>query len=329
MEPVTGEGGWRPTASLTMLRQRAELLASIRRFFAHAGVMEVDTPACSAFATTDPALDSMVTRFGETDADSGQMLYLHTSPEFPMKRLLAAGSGPIYQICKVFRNGESGRFHNPEFTLLEWYRPGFDHQQLMDEVAALVEFLLQRSLPVVHFSYRSLFQQFLAIDPQHAKMADLRDRAITLGVGGAESLDLPDADAWRDLLLTHVIEPQLPRGLCFVFDFPETQASLARIRRGRHPVAERFELYLDGMEIANGFHELADAGEQRGRFENDLKRRRQIGKPRVPMDQRLLSALAAGLPDCAGVALGVDRLVMAASGAGHINEVIAFPLGWA
>lgn len=310
-----------------MQQARAQMLADIRAFFLAAGVLEVDTPICSAHAATDPALESFSTSYTGPEASEGMCLYLHTSPEFPMKRLLAAGSGPIYQICKVFRNGESGRWHNPEFTLLEWYRPGYDHKRLMDEVAAMINSLLPEPLPVERVRYGELFQQRLGFDPHQSSCGELRAHAVRLGISGAETLNLRDTDAWLDLLMTHCLEPHLGRGgLCFVYDYPATQASLARIRPGDPPVAERFELYMDGIELANGFHELTCASEQRRRFESDLKRRRTDGVKPIPMDEYLLAALDAGIPDCSGVALGLDRLLMRLTGARHIRDVLAFPV---
>lgn len=323
---MTEEADWRPTAPLANLRARARLLADIRGFFQQAGVLEVETPACSFHAGTDPSLASFHLDYTGPGAQ-GRALYLHTSPEFPMKRLLAAGSGPIYQICKVFRNGERGRLHNPEFSLLEWYRPGFDHHHLMDEVAELVNAVLPEPRPVERFTYGALFRLHLAIDPHLASVDELKACAQSQGISGVADLDLPGRDAWLDLLLIHCIEPELGRGsLCFVYDYPASQASLARVRPGEPPVAERFELYMEGVELANGFHELADAAEQRWRFEQDLARRRVEGLPEVPMDEGLLAALEAGLPDCSGVALGIDRLLMLIAGAKRLDEVLAFPL---
>jgi lysyl-tRNA synthetase class 2 len=318
---------WRPSAAPEALRARAELLAAVRAFFREAGVLEVETPLCSAFATTDPALDSLETRYTGPGAPHGQRLYLQTSPEFPMKRLLAAGSGPIYQICKALRDGERGRLHNPEFTLLEWYRPGFDHCRLMEEVETLVATVLDCTRPFPRYSYRGLFQQRLGIDPLAAELEELRACALKRGLSEAASLDLKGTDPWLDLLLSRFIEAELGRGTpCFVYDFPASKASLARIRPGDPPVAERFELYAEGLELANGFHELGDPAEQRQRFRRDLDQRRSTGRPEVPMDRHLLDALEHGFPDCAGVALGLDRLLMLRMGANSIDEVLAFPL---
>lgn len=318
---------WRPSATLETIRARAVLLGRIRDHFQQAGVLEVETPACSRYGVTDPAIEGFTTRYTGPAAPEGWELYLQTSPEFPMKRLLAAGSGPIYQLCKVFRNGELGRRHNPEFTLLEWYRPGFDHHLLMDEVAALINRLGERPLAVEKLSYREVFERHLQLDPHTATLESLRRRAIELGVPGAGELQLDHRDGWLDLLLTHLVEPHLGRaGMTFLYDYPASQAALARVREESPPVAERFELYLGGVEIANGFHELTDAVEQRRRFLDDNRRRRESAMPEVPMDEALLAALASGLPDCAGVALGVDRLLMFLTGCDHIRQVLAFDI---
>ncbi|MEW6332533.1 MAG: EF-P lysine aminoacylase EpmA, partial [Pseudomonadota bacterium] len=290
-----------------------------------------ETPVLSAAATPDPALASFTTRYTGPLFPRGQTLYLHTSPEFPMKRLLAAGSGSIYQLCKVFRDGEAGRRHNPEFTMLEWYRTGFDHHRLMDETGELVMELLAPFLslqPPERLSYREAFQIHAGLDPFAATPDDFRRTAGALGIQvSPEILAQSDPDAWRDLLLTHAVEPKLGQGrLTFIYDYPASQAALARIQPGHPPVAARFELYLNGIELANGFHELADAGEQRRRFEAQLRIRETHGLPAVLPDEHLLTALRHGLPDCAGVALGFDRLVMLACGARTIDEVLAFPV---
>lgn len=312
---------------MTHLRARAALLARIRAFFAARGVLEVDTPALSAAAVTDPHLASLQTLYRGPGFPAGLALYLQTSPEFAMKRLLAAGSGPIYQLGKAFRDGEAGRLHNPEFTLLEWYRPGFDLSALMDEVEALTAELLGLERRFVRLSYRGLFLAHLAIDPFAASVDELRACARGRGLARSAELPLADRDAWLDLLLTHFIEPRLGvETPCFVQGYPPSQAALARIRPGEPPVAERFELYINGVEVANGFHELGDAVEQGARFERDRVRRRRDGLPDVVPDERLLAALAHGLPDCSGVALGVDRLVMIALGSKSIAEVMAFPI---
>lgn len=317
---------WRPTASRAALEGRSRLLAAVRMFFAQRGVLEVETPALAAAPATDPHLEALTTRYQGPGAALGRTLYLQTSPEFAMKRLLAAGSGPIYQLAKAFRGGEAGRLHNPEFTLLEWYRPGWDHHRLMDEVDAL----LQRTLgvgPGERLTYREAFEGHLGIDPHTASAADLARRAREAGPGEVPGLAADDRDGWLHLLLSHAVEPRLGRGRpTFLHDFPASQAALARVRPGSPPLAERFEVYVEGVELANGYHELADPDEQRRRFAADLARRRALGLPEVPMDERLLAALAAGLPPCAGVALGFDRLVLLALGAKELAEVVAFPV---
>lgn len=317
---------WRPTATLENLRLRARVLAVIRAFFAERGVLEVETPILSCATATDPHLDSLATRYTGPGAAAGQTLYLQTSPEFAMKRLLAAGSGPIYQLAKVFRNGESGRRHNPEFTLLEWYRPGFDPKALMDEVDALVASVL--GTPAAErLSYAEAFIRYAGIDPHAAATAELQRIASVENFSESLSLSGDDNDGWLDLLLTHLVEPHLGRERpAFIFDYPPSQAALARIRSGNPSVAERFELYIDGIELGNGYHELGDAHEQRRRFEADRARRRNAGLPDAPVDERLLAALEHGLPGCSGVALGVDRLIMIAARARTIDEVMAFPL---
>jgi lysyl-tRNA synthetase class 2 len=267
----------------------------------------------------------MVTRFTGPGAAAGIPLILHTSPEFAMKRLLAAGSGAIYQICRAFRDGESGRLHNPEFSLLEWYRPGYDHHQLMDELVELVRSVVPRPLPLKRYSYSELFQSCLGIDPRIDSLERLREYAVESRIPGASQLDLREKDEWLDLLLSHVIEPRMNEGICLVYDYPPSQASLARIRQQEVPVAERFELYLDGIELANGFHELTDADEQRARFQRELEKRQASGQTPVPIDERFLAALEAGMPACSGVALGIDRLLMRVAGSAHIDQVLAFP----
>ncbi len=318
---------WRPAASGAVLQQRAVLLARMRDYFAREHVLEVDTPALSHAAVTSPQLASFRLDCGGSGAGRTEHCWLHTSPEFPMKRLLAAGSGSIYQLCKVFRAGEAGRLHNPEFTLLEWYRTGFDHLDLMDDVERLLRDVLAgiRTVePVSHWTWRDLYLEFAGIDPFAVTVPDLQR---LLGQHGFETVGMQQADlqAWLDLVMTHLVEPRLGRGLVFVRDYPASQAALARIRPGNPALASRFEAYLDGIELANGFHELSDAAEQRKRFETENRQRVQAGLPAMPVDEYLLAALDSGLPDCAGVALGVDRLLMLAAGADSIGEVLAFP----
>jgi lysyl-tRNA synthetase class 2 len=314
---------WRPTASWQTLRRRAALLACLRAFFAERDVLEVETPLLQAATVTDLHLESLSSRI--SGADGHRRLYLQTSPEFAMKRLLAAASGPIYQIAKAFRDDQPGRFHNPEFTILEWYRPGWNHYALLDEIDQLLVATLG-SEPAERVTYGELFARHLGVDAHRDSAQRLQGAAREAGID-AVGLDDADRDTWLHLLLSHAVEPHLGRGRpTFVLDFPASQAALARLRAGDPPVAERFEVYVEGIELANGFHELKDAAEQRRRFDSDLAARRQRGLPEVPIDERLLAALEAGFPDCAGVALGVDRLVMLATGVESLAEVVAFPI---
>lgn len=333
--PLRMSSDWQPAATLDVLRLRARMLARIRHFFAARGVLEVETPTLSAAAASAPHLASFALDYHGPQAPGQGRLYLHTSPEYPMKRLLAAGSGSIYQICRVFRDGEAGARHNPEFTLLEWYRVGFGLDRLIDEVEQLLRNVLAGfcCLPTAeHYSYNELFRRFGGVEGLTADAASLRACLERHGHRPPESMpsagttDATDMlDDWRDLVLTHVIEPQLD-GLVFVSGYPASQAALARVSDGAPPVAERFECYLDGMELANGFHELADDDEQRRRFDAENRARAAAGLPQMPLDEHLLAALRAGLPDCSGVALGIDRLMMCAIGARSIEEVLAFPI---
>lgn len=317
---------WRPTAGRAALVLRARLYATIRAFFAERGVLEVETPLLSRAGNTDPNIASFRTAFTGPAAAGPAERWLRTSPEYPLKRLLAAGIGDCYELGRVFRDGESGRRHNPEFTLLEWYRVGWDHRRLMQETAALVQAALSLvgDAPSVEtLDYRTLFRRHAGVDPFFDSESTLR---AALAGAAAVDADGLDRDNWLHLLLTHRIEPRLPRDrLTVVHDFPASQAALARIRPGDPPVAERFELYVGAVELANGYHELADAAEQRRRFEADCARRRLRGEPEPAIDDALLAALDHGLPDCAGVALGVDRLLMAMGAGERIADVIAFP----
>ena len=306
------------------LRQRARLNALIRGFFAERDVLEVETPIMSAAGNTEPNIEGFQTRFsGHVDAGSPQR-WLRTSPEYPLKRLLAAGVGDCYELGRVFRNGEAGGRHNPEFTMLEWYRVGWDHHRLIDETIALV----QQALAMVRrppasvriVSYRDLFIQAVALDPFLANEAQLR---AGLGEVGIQ----PDGltrDDWLDLLMSHCIQAQFAvDAITVIHDWPASQAALAKIRPGTPPLAERFELYLGPVELANGYHELNDAVEQRQRFERDLAIRAARGAEQPPLDEAFLAALQS-LPACAGVAVGVDRLLMALAGTPRIGDVLAF-----
>ncbi|HEY6132250.1 MAG TPA: EF-P lysine aminoacylase EpmA [Halioglobus sp.] len=310
---------WRPSANLSSLHQRAELLARLRRFFADRSILEVETPLLCRSGITDPSIEPFIVVCGESP---GQRRFLQTSPEYAMKRLLAAFGEPIFQISKAFRDGEAGARHNPEFSLLEWYRPGFDHHRLMAEVADLVQQCLGER-PLQTYSYRQLFQERLQVDPFTAAVAELETIARRhLDPGGLSG----DRDLWLDLLMSHVLEPQLGDGtLCFIHDYPVSQAALARVVQADDiQVGQRFELYVEGVELANGYCELTDAPEQRQRFERDNALRRQRGQCERPVDEHLLAALAHGLPACSGVALGLDRLLMLATGATDISAVLAF-----
>jgi lysyl-tRNA synthetase class 2 len=328
MNSVTS-GDWRPTASLEVLKLRARLLERTRAFFSARGVLEVETPILSAATTPETHIESFQTTYVGPGFGHGKKLYLQPSPEFAMKRLLAAGSGSIYQLGKVFRNNESGRLHNPEFTMLEWYRLDFDHHQLMREVEALVTGLLDNLAitAVEKLSYAEAFEQHAGLDPLAAREEDFAACAKKYLVRAPETMTPHQLDDWRDLILTHVVEPHLGKDrLTFIYDFPATQASFARIRPGTPPLASRFELYVNGVELANGFHELTDVDEQALRLKHQLLERRHHAANAVPLDERLLAALATGLPDCAGVALGFDRLVMLAASVDSIDEVLAFPI---
>ncbi|MGA2024673.1 MAG: EF-P lysine aminoacylase EpmA [Steroidobacteraceae bacterium] len=313
---------WRPSAALPALRLRAELLSATRAFFAARGVLEVDTPALVRHAVTDVHIDCASVQL----PGHGAPLYLHSSPEYAMKRLLAAGSGDIYQIAHVFRGNEVSPLHNPEFTLIEWYRCGFTLRALMAEVGELASQLLAlpSAAPVQYCSYAQLFEREVGLDPLCASDAALRALAIT------HRLDAPVAqrctrDELLDWFMGSVIGPRLGGdGLCFVHHYPASQAALARLDPQDPLVALRFELYAHGIELANGFEELADAAQQRSRFELDRRERsrRALGAPAI--DEALLSALSAGLPSVSGVALGFDRLLMLRLGAAHIGQVLPF-----
>ncbi len=305
------------------LRQRARVNALVRQFFADRGVLEVETPILSAAGNTEPNIDSFHTDFsGHSDAGARRR-WLRTSPEYPLKRLLAAGVGDCYELGRVFRNGEAGGRHNPEFTMLEWYRVGWDHHRLVDETVELVRAVLAtegRSADVQVLTYRELFRQAVGVDPFADSDEALRAPLVDIHIDGTGLV----RDDWLDLLMTHRIQPGFPADrITVVHDWPATQAALARIRPGELPLAERFELYLGSVELANGYHELNDAAEQRQRFERDHLVRRKRGAVLPPIDEALLAALPA-MPDCAGVAVGIDRLLMALNGTPRIADVLAF-----
>jgi lysyl-tRNA synthetase class 2 len=306
---------WKPSAQIEKLKQRAKIITQIRQFFADRGVMEVETPLLSNATVTDPYVN------GIPVSTSDKTFYLQTSPEYAMKRLLAAGSGDIYQICKAFRQNDIGKIHNPEFTILEWYRLGFDHHALMDDMDDLLKIILKKS-SADRFSCKEVYEKFLGVNPHTATENELAECAQAK-INFTDKLS--DKNAWLDLLFSHCIEPQIGREKpVFLYDFPESQAALAKIRNENPRVASRFEVYFKGVELANGFHELQDANEQRKRFENDLVYRKQNQFSVVPIDENFLSALQHGMPECSGVALGIDRLIMLALEAEKISEVLAF-----
>jgi lysyl-tRNA synthetase class 2 len=311
---------WQPSAKIDVLRQRAELLARIRQFFSDRSVVEVETPILGQAGITDPSIEPLVLDRGESLKK--QPRYLQTSPEYAMKRLLAEFGEPIYQITRAFRDGEAGSRHNPEFSLLEWYRPGFDHHTLMDEVADLIRCCLG-DRPIEKHRYRELFLERLQVDPFTAPDAELQSVARShLDVGSLTG----GRDMWLDLILSHVLEPQFKgEAIHFVYDFPASQAALAQIVSDDGvEVGQRFEAYIESLELANGYCELIDAEEQRRRFEQDNALRTRRGQQERPVDERLLAALEHGLPACSGVALGIDRLLMLATGTADIREVLAF-----
>jgi lysyl-tRNA synthetase class 2 len=305
---------------------RAQLNALIRDFFARRGVLEVETPILSAAGNTDLHIEGFATQFSGNVQAGARERFLRTSPDYPLKRLLASGVGDCYELGRVFRNGEAGRSHNPEFTLLEWYRIGWDHHRLMDECAGLVTAamaLVGRKVEIKKTSYAKWFLEELDLDPNLAGEAELRAPLAEFGI---EPHGLT-RDDWLDLLITHRLQPRLPReAITLVHDYPATQCALAKLRETSEGsvIAERFELYLGPYELANGYHVLNVATEQRARFERDNARRRERGLRELPLDGNLLAVLD-DMPDCAGVALGVDRLLMCMLGTDDIREVLAFP----
>ncbi len=324
--PDTTPADWRSGATPAVLRRRAALIGAARGFFADRGVLEVDTPIVVNAPVSDVHIHSAQVTFTDGAGQPVRRCYLHTSPEYAMKRLIAGGLGDIYQICHVVRGLERGRLHNAEFTLIEWYRMGWSLEALMDEVEALTRTLLgprAAALASERLSYREAFRQHLDIDPFDAPLQTLAAAARAAGFTGESA----DRDELLELLMSVRIGPALGGGaLTFVHGYPASQAALARVDPTEPRAAQRFELYLSGIELANGFHELADAREQRERFEQDQRVRQRRGLEIAPLDEQLLGALAAGLPDCSGVALGFDRLVMLAVDAVRIDEVIPFPI---
>lgn len=312
---------WKPTASIQNLIKRSKIMAEIRQFFKDRGVLEVETPALSEFSVTDVHLSTFHTQFLSPFSSEAKTLHLMTSPEYHMKRLLAAGSGSIFQLCRVFRNEEAGKRHNPEFTMLEWYRPHFDMYRLINEVDDLLQQILDCE-PAESYSYQFVFQTYVGLDPLSATRAQLVEKARKHGF---PCEDDENRDTLLQFLFSEIVEANIGKERpTAVYHFPSSQAALAQISSEDHRVAERFEVYYKGLELANGFHELSDAKEQMRRFEQDNIHRTQMGLPPQQLDTRFLAALKAGIPNCSGVALGVDRLMMIAINAEKIEEVMAF-----
>lgn len=312
---------WQPGIDPSSLRYRSELLQSLRSFFQQRQVIEVDVPVLARSTVTDINIESV------NALASGNSGYLQTSPEYFMKRLLAAGSGDIFCLGKAFRDAESGRRHNPEFTLLEWYRCGWDEHQLMAEVAELISQLANvgadAQLAVTKLSYGECFKSVLGVDPHSAKLASLQQMAVD---ASSESWAQESRANCLDLLFSLSVEPQLPNGLVFIYDYPACQAALAQLHLNvqGQSVSRRFEAFFNSMELANGYMELTDAAQQRQRFEKEVEQRSAQNKPAVVIDEKLMAALDSGLPPCAGVALGVDRLLMQLLGTDAIDQVMAF-----
>ncbi len=296
------------------------MLQRLRAFFAQRDVLEVETPILSAAAITDPQLQSLSTRIKQCD------YYLHTSPEFCMKRLLASGSGDIYQVARVFREDESGRYHSPEFTLLEWYRTGIDHHRLMDEVESLLAVLFtDRKITVKRLSYQQAFLQALQIDPLEADVMALKQCAEKYNIEIPQGMQADGKNCWLDWLMLEKVAPLFAKDeFTFLYHYPASQAALARLDKEDPRVANRFELFYGELELANGFYELSSATEQLQRFNNENKVRQRRGQKIMPVDYALIAALEAGLPDCAGVAIGLDRLLMLLTDSQRIQRVMSF-----
>lgn len=316
---------WRPVATIESLRKRAALLAVVRKFFADRGVLEIETPVLSHASVTDVHLRAFSSQFNYPGSNEHKTLYLQTSPEFAMKRLLCAGSGSIYQICKAFRNEESGRFHNPEFTLLEWYRVGYNHFQLIEEIDALLQVTLN-SEPLDIITYQQAFIEFCQLDPLTCSISELQTRSSELGFANIAENE-QDPDILLQLLCSEVVEKQIgQRRPVALVGFPASQAALAKIDDTDPRVSCRFEIYFKGIELANGYHELTEPEEQIQRFNQDNIQRKSLGLPCMTIDEYFVNALQHGMPECAGVALGFDRLCMLALGAEHINQITTFPI---
>ena len=313
---------------MELVRLRAQVLADIRRFFSARAVLEVETPLLSLSSGTDPQLDFFTTDY--CSPPLRQTLFLQTSPEFAMKRLLAAGSGSIYQIGKAFRNGESGRFHNPEFTLLEWYRVGFTLPQLMDEIAELMTVLFKglRTLgPTQRCSYQDLFQDTTGLNPLVFSYPDYCAYAQERDMPEAAALCGADHGLWLDFIFSHKIQPHLgDNAVCMVYGYPACQSSLARLNADNPQVTDRVEIFINGIELGNGYYELTDAQEQDRRFDEEQIIRRQKKRPETVKNKQLIAALEFGLPECSGMAIGLDRLLMLLANSAAIADVLNFPL---
>ena len=324
---------WRPRADVGMLRTRAAVLQSARAFLSDRGLLEVDTPSLGEFGVTDPHIAGIPVRLSERP---GREYFLQTSPEYAMKRLLAAGCPDLYQIGKVFRDGELGSRHQPEFTLAEWYRLGFSLDDMIDETCLFVASLFEAAganapdLPADRYRYTDVFNRSIGIDPLTADVTELRGaaRQCVTGISDelARQLDA-DRNGWLDLLMSHVVIPGLTNNrLTIIHHYPAAQGALARLDPEDERFAERFEAFYNGIELANGYRELTDPEQQRARFASDRRRRAAANLADMRADERLLAALDHGLPDCSGVAVGLDRVLMCAAGAATINAVIALPL---
>ncbi len=319
---------WQPSCSIELLHLRAQVLAEIRAFFSARSVIEVETPLLSCSSGTDPQLDFFTSDYHSYPLH--QTLYLQTSPEFAMKRLLAAGCGSIYQICKAFRNGESGRFHNPEFTILEWYRVDYNLTQLMDEVAELITLLFNGRIQLMstqRISYQDLFDSYTGLDPLQFCYEDYCAYALKSQSPEAIELCKTDHNAWLDFIFSHHIQSFLGNNsLCMVYGYPACQSSLARINKDNSKVTDRVEIFINGIELGNGYYELADAQEQNQRFDEEILLRQQNNRPSITKNTQLIAALKSGLPECSGIAIGLDRLLMILTKNNSIDDVIAFSI---
>ena len=307
---------WRPTATNDVLKFRADILSDIRKFFHNRGILEIEVPLLGKTGVTDPFIDCFELNV------NGKTRYLQSSPEYFMKRLLASGSGPIYSLGKAFRAEEIGSKHQPEFTILEWYRLDFDDNQLMKEIADLMS-ILNVSSSYQTIRYADLFKKYIQMNPHEARLEDLQKIASTVS---DSSFFEEDRSGCLDLIFSVYIEPQLPKGLVFIYDYPLCQSALAQQKKDHEGsyVAQRFELYLDNLELANGYVELRDLDEHVTRFAKDQFIREKLGKKIIPVDHNLLESVKSGLPVCAGVAVGIDRLIMKLLDLNDISEVISF-----